>query len=549
MVRPGSVAFILLLAIAARAQAPGGYKTYENKSAEVTFYYPTVYAEVPLPPTEQTLVARFVSKDVPPELKKADPRAYKSVEPQFYIYLFEKPAAVTGAKPDQPADGSKEKEGPSTVREAMEEGSRVTSWEEFEKRFKRSWRLEADPKDDGWYTLVFTGDWGGGNDCKPVGRVYRHEEGGTTYGLYGYTLTPHEKTFAGQMAKVAKGLALADPTANERAGEAIDKIYASGTYSAVDLRKAARQALARGWKAYDTENYLIVHHSKNEALIKRIGRDIEAMRLLYIELFPPVQPMDKLSIVRVCRTKEEYSQYGGPPNTGGYWHPGNEELVFYDYSYTMKQMDDDQRKAMGNRKLTDDDSLLVLYHEAFHQHVYYAVGEFAPHDWFNEGFGDYFSGADIGKTTGKLAKIDPSPWRIHMVKDQCEYGEGFIPLKDVLEAERAVFYNPARARFFYAEAWSFVYFLKTSKEAAANEKWSKILQTYYDTAKTAYAEELKKFGEKPDMREKQIAQFGARKTALKACLDGINIKEMETAWKKYVIEMKDPWPSLRKKHK
>ncbi|MCA8973648.1 MAG: DUF1570 domain-containing protein [Planctomycetes bacterium] len=292
-----------------------------------------------------------------------------------------------------------------------------------------------------------------------------------------------------------------------------------------------------------------MHHAKRDALIKRIGRDIEAMRSLYMELFPPSGPIDKLAIVRICQTKEEYSQYGGPPNTGGYWHPGNEELVFYDYSYTMKQMDEDERKAMGRRKLTDDDSLLVLYHEAFHQYIFYAVGEFAPHDWFNEGYGDYFSGTEISKRSGKVVGVEPSPWRIHLAKDMCEYGEGFVPLKQILEAERAVFYNRARIRFFYAGAWSFVYFLKHSPEVAAHPQWSKLLQTYFDTAKNTYPEELKKLGENPDLGKKQIAQFNVRKAALNATLEGVDLAALEAAWKKYVVEMKDPWPQLRKKHK
>ena len=27
------------------------------------------------------------------------------------------------------------------------------------------------------------------------------------------------------------------------------------------------------------------------------------------------------------KSLDEYHQYGGPPGTGGYWHPGEEELV------------------------------------------------------------------------------------------------------------------------------------------------------------------------------------------------------------------------------
>ncbi|MFM1873174.1 MAG: hypothetical protein RL398_2596 [Planctomycetota bacterium] len=524
------------------AQAPPGFKTYENTQAPLAFYYPTAFGEVPLPPTEQTLVAKFLLKEKPRELKKVDDRAYKAVEPQLLLYKFERPQAVTGGQPKSEDAGK-----PATVREAMEAGSKVTSWEQFVARFK-GWDLVEDPKQPGWFSMTFAGNWSV-PDAKPIGRLVRLQEGGTYFGAYGIALSPYEKAFDRQFEKFAKSIALQEDDAGERAGEQIDRIYADGKFTAVEQRKKARAEMARGWKAFDTQNYLIVHHSKNESLIKRIGRDIEAMRLLYMELFPPKGAIDKLSIVRVCRTKEEYFQYGGPPGSGGFWHPGNEELVFYDYSYTMKTLDDDERKAMGKRKLTDDDSLLVLYHEAFHQYIFYAVGEFAPHDWFNEGYGDYFSGTDIGKSSGRVQGVEPSPWRIHIAKDMCEYGEGFVPLKEILEAERAVFYNRARISFFYAGAWSFVYFLRHAPEAAAHPKWSKILAVYFETAKAAYAEELAKLGEKPDLTQKQVAQFAARKAALKAALDGVDMAELESAWKKYVVAMKDPWPSLRKKRK
>ena len=259
--------------------------------------------------------------------------------------------------------------------------------------------------------------------------------------------------------------------------------------------------------------------------------------------------MDQVAVVRVCRTRDEYHQYGGPPSTGGYWHPGNEELVFFDYSYTMTQLDEDDRKAMGDRKLTSDDSLLVLYHEALHQYMHYAIGEFSPHYWFNEGYGDYFSGAVVGESSGRVLRVDPSPWRIHLAKDMCEFGEGFIALKDILEAERGAFYHPARARNYYAGAWSFVFFLKQSKEAAAHPLWSKLLQTYYDGVKSLYAAELAALGPAPNLEAKGQAGARARVAALKKALEGIDLAELEKVWRKWVVDMKDPWPSKRKKHK
>ncbi|MCA8978276.1 MAG: hypothetical protein KDC98_26345, partial [Planctomycetes bacterium] len=118
------------------AQAPPGFKTYENKLAELAFYYPVAFKEVPVPPTEQTLVARYVLADKPRELKKVSDQVYKAVEPQILVYRFALPTVLTGAAASAPAADDK----PATVREAMEERSRVSSWEEFVKRFQQ-WRL------------------------------------------------------------------------------------------------------------------------------------------------------------------------------------------------------------------------------------------------------------------------------------------------------------------------------------------------------------------------------------------------------------------------
>ncbi|MCU0865586.1 MAG: hypothetical protein MUC36_17510 [Planctomycetes bacterium] len=533
-----------LLAAVATAQAPPGYKTWENKLQRVTFYYPVVFQELPLPPTEQVLVAKYVLKDQPEELKKIDVRMWRQMTPSLEVFCYAATAPVTGG-----ADAAEPEKGPDTLREAMEEQNRVHSWDDFVKRFEQ-WSLFEDSKKPGHYELAWKGEWRY-PVAKPVGYLIKKQDGGSVYGVYGYSYDLGQKTLQTWVGKVAAGMKLAAENLGDKAEAAIDKLYASGKFRDVEGRKKARSAMASGWKALDTENYLIVHHSKNEALIKRIGRDIEAMRLLYIELFPPKGPVDKLSVVRVCRTKDEYHQYGGPPNSGGFWHPGNEELVFYDYSYTMKTLDDDVRKRYDKAKvkLTDDDSLLVLYHEAFHQYIHYAIGEFSPHDWFNEGYGDFFSGAVVGDSSGKVMRIEPSPWRIHVVKDMCEFGIGFIPLKEILEAERAVFYNPARAGHFYAGAWSFVYFLKNSKEAAAHPQWSKLLQLYFDGVKAAYDRELAKLGPEPDLGQRQVAGFAARKAALQAMLKDLDMPALQAAWKKWVVEMKDPWPSQRQKPK
>jgi len=539
--RPLALSFSVLLAATAFAQAPGGYKTYENKQAELTFFYPTAFGEMPLPPTEQVLVAKFLLRQLPEELKKVDERVLKVFEPELLVYCFDLETATTGA-PATEAPPT----GPATVKEAMEANSRVTSWQQFVARFER-WKLVPDSKKPDHFVLEWQEQPIG--NVKPIGYLVRKQEGNSVFGVYGFSLAPHEKRFQSQIQKMAGSIALADEERGSAAAEKIERLYKDGKYRGVEARKKARGALARGWKALDTENYLIVHHSKSDALMKRIGREIEAMRALYTELFPATGEMDSVSVVRVCRTKDEYHQYGGPEGSGGYWHPGNEELVFFDYSYTQKTLDDETKKRMGNRKLTNDDSLVVLYHEAFHQYIHYAIGEFSPHDWFNEGYGDYFSGAALSDNTSRVLRIDPSPWRIHLAKDMCEFGDGFVPLATLLKAERAEFYNRSRAGNYYAAAWSFVYFLKHSKEVAEHELWSKLLDVYLAEIKVAYRTRMEQAGENADLGQKQVAGFEARGVALAKMLEGVDVAELEAQWKRWVVDMKDPWPSKRKKRR
>ena len=514
----------------AAAQAPPGFKTYENKLAPLTFYYSTAFKEVPLPPTEQLLVAKFVLHKTPRELKKVAARVVKAAAPELRIFMFEDRAApVTGG------GESGEPRGPSTVREAMEARSRVDSWEQFVKRVPL--QVEADAGDADVFRLVGKRRFG---KLGVGGRLVRKRIGSTVVGVYAWTLDPHVGKLDKIVDRVARSIDLNDfGGASDLVSQRIDRIYRRSKLTGIEWRKKVRRGLAKGWKALDTDHYLIVHHTKNQGLIKRIARDIEAMRSFYMASFPPTGDVDRVSVLRLCQTKEEYHQYGGPPNTGGYWHPGNEELVLFDYSYTQRTMTAEQKKAMRGRKMSSKDSMLVLRHEAFHQYIFYAIGEFSPHDWFNEGYGDYFSGAVVHSNTGRVRHIKPSPWRVARAKRMAAEGEGWLPLEKILRAERAQFYNRARIGDYYAGAWAFVYFLKHSDEVAAHARWSKILDTYFDAVQGAYAAELRSFGADPTLANKQVAGFEARKKALEATLQGLDLARLESVWRAWVMKMPD----------
>lgn len=551
---------LLVLAAAAilgpHAIAQAGYKTFENKLKGITFVYPTTHAELPLPPTEALVVAKYVMKAQPEEMKRIDERLFQAQTPFLEVFRFSLPTTKTGAgapgggKPDaeKPEAGKPDANKPDAAPASGDVPLEMT-WEQFVAGM-RGYTVTEDKKKPGHFELRMQGGGGarGRGFPEPIGYMVRKVEGNTVLGVAGFSFDVGEKTLVSQVTRMATSLKLLADDAGDRAEADLDKLYASGKYKAVEWRKQARAKMAAGWKAVDTENYLIVHHSTNQGLIRRIARDIEAMRAFYGEQFPPSKPIDAVAVVRVCRTLDEYHEYGGPQGTGGYWHPGNEELVFFDYSYTMQQMDSREKRALGGQRLTDDDSLLVLYHEALHQYMHYAVGQFAPHDWFNEGYGDYFSGAVVGESTGRVVRVDPSPWRIHVAKDMLEFGDGYLSLKDVLHADRTTFYNPQRAGNYYAAAWSFVFFLKHDKGALAHPQWSKLLATYYATVKEVYAAESKGLDD-DDRGGREVASFKARKAALAKTLEGIDLVALEAAWKKYVVGMRDPWPALRKKRR
>lgn len=556
---------LLVLAAAAilgpHAIAQAGYKTFENKLKGITFVYPTTHAELPLPPTEALVVAKYVMKAQPEEMKRIDERLFQAQTPFLEVFRFSLPTTKTGGPAPTPAGGKPEAGKPDAGKPdaGKPDAAPATggtplemTWEQFVAGI-RGYTVTEDKKKAGHYELRLRGGGGDGGargrgGAEPIGYMVRKVEGNTVLGVAGFSFDVGEKTLVSQVTRMATSLKLLADDAGDRAEADLDKLYASGKYKAVEWRKQARAKMAAGWKALDTENYLIVHHSTNQGLIRRIARDIEAMRAFYGEQFPPSKPIDAVAVVRVCRTLDEYHEYGGPQGTGGYWHPGNEELVFFDYSYTMQQMDSREKRALGGQRLTDDDSLLVLYHEALHQYMHYAVGQFAPHDWFNEGYGDYFSGAVVGESTGRVVRVDPSPWRIHVAKDMLEFGDGYLSLKDVLHADRTTFYNPQRAGNYYAAAWSFVFFLKHDKAALAHPQWSKLLATYYATVKEVYAAESKGLDD-DDRGGREVASFKARKAALAKTLEGIDLVVLEAAWKKYVVGMRDPWPALRKKRR
>lgn len=344
-----------------------------------------------------------------------------------------------------------------------------------------------------------------------------------------------------------------------------------------ERRKEIERGLVKGWSILVSpkKQYLVVYNSKkgkNDKLARTLAERLEAIRAqCYEREFPPAAPIASISIVRICGDDVEYRQYGGPSGTAGYWSYDAQELAFYDAS---------------PGRAVDDDTLATLYHEGFHQYVYYAVGRVSPHPWFNEGHGDYYAGA---RFDGKTFAIRPFSWRVQRVLSAVANGDrtlgqvdgeddvdrdrrkqrGFAPLRDLIRYDKAAYYKTPSV--CYAQGWSLVYFLRevAPKNPDLPASWAQILPTYFRVLKEEVAaasaaptgtetpapggEAPAPGGEAPAPAEGETPtgipvarDLGTSKAALEkaraTAFEGVDLEALQTAWIEFVRSLERTKP-------
>jgi hypothetical protein len=315
-------------------------------------------------------------------------------------------------------------------------------------------------------------------------------------------------------------------------------------------RLQAEIAKAPGWVLYETPNYFIISNNPDADFIEELKRRLEAIREVYEKDYPiekalaakraraerattdagskttpadgdgeeegesesaaaskpgaePADPMERsrTSVVRVCLNQDQYHSYGGPGGSAGYWNSRDEELVVYD------------DKASGGR----GDTWITLNHEAFHQYIFYFYGNIAPHSWYNEGTGDYYSGYQINKR-GKF-ELERNDWRLRTIQQNIREAR-YCPLKELVKWTQSQYYGNNEYKLGggdnYAQGWAFVYFLRTGKKNKAkgwDPAWDGILETYLDT----------------------LAGSGDLDEAIDKAFAGVDWIAMEEAWKEYTL--------------
>ncbi|MEO6708390.1 MAG: hypothetical protein ABI054_05045, partial [Planctomycetota bacterium] len=253
-----------------------------------------------------------------------------------------------------------------------------------------------------------------------------------------------------------------------------------------------------GWTLYETPNYFIISNNPDKDFITELKLRLEAIRTCYEETYPaekvlqlkklhdeaeakrkgaepkpdpaegagetPDDPRSRAkrvdevtdsrcSVVRVVANRDQYSSYGGPGGSAGYFSSSDEELVIYD------------DKAVGGRNNT----WATMNHEAFHQYIFCFFGNLSPHSWYNEGTGDFYAGYQLKNNRFELKPFD---WRVSTIKDELRKRDSgkqtYVPLKELVRYDRDHYYDikngGERAGENYAQGWSFIWFLRTGQK-------------------------------------------------------------------------------------
>lgn len=534
------IAVCAWIGLSPSADAQRGFDTKRVPGQGLQYLEPRGYDWMPVQPYEDWIVLKYTKK------KAADAEAdlIRGYVPQFSIVRIDwtpdlevqsDGRTTTGNNDDKPAEKSGE-DGEGKAEEASEEAppppppiNSALRW--FDQR-SGGWRMTA-PKEgrerNGYqgteYTMLppekFRGD--------AVGWAYVwRKDRERTYIIFGRCSSADLAEEQRVWWEVATKMQFSEPVASEasKIRAKWERTYSRKKLLDPEFRIRVRERLGGSWDADDTENYIVVYNTKDQPLVRRILKDVEAMRSEYERLFPSVAPVTAVSTVRVCADLDEYMLYGGMQGSAGYWNWFTEELVLYDATVREK-----------GEKTDKSNTFIVLYHEAFHQYIHYSAGQLAPHSWFNEGHGDFFSGANV--TGSKVKEVGANPWRNDYIKKVVE-ANASVPWSDILYYEQPDYYR--RPGLCYAQGWSMIYFLNTSKAVARHPQWRHILKNYFETLKELWTEALAKLkldgsDEIPPARAE--AEQNVRRKACELTFKDIDIPALDDEWKQFVRDM--PW--------
>lgn len=237
---------------------------------------------------------------------------------------------------------------------------------------------------------------------------------------------------------------------------------------------ASRQAVIDGirnlkdWWYVETKHYIILSNlkSRSSILVRRLQTDLDSLHGFYERLLPPRVAISAVSQIRIFNTAEEYNRYVGEDRTwtAGLWVPHTTELVV-------------KPAEWGNNSQQRDQILRIIYHEAFHQYVFYALQRLTPAAWFNEGHAAFFDSMDI---SGGRFDAQEDPAKAQRVVELIEAGHADV--ESILAMSYETFYarHEELLRDNYVLAWAVVYYLRKGGPSESPPVYANVITRYVD---------------------------------------------------------------------
>lgn len=200
--------------------------------------------------------------------------------------------------------------------------------------------------------------------------------------------------------------------------------------------------------AVDTDHFHVATNS-TKFQAEKLGVHLERIHALYEEALPDIKPDGSRIGVVLFDSADQFKACGLPEGVAGVYFPVLQTLFL----------------AWNP---AEQDMLIVVYHEAFHAFLDYAL-QGAPH-WINEGLADYFGAFKWDDKSGQfLHRVNW--WRLDNIQDMFRANRT-TRLEKFLTAPGMYGQNAA---LNYAQAWSLIWFMKKYKAG----KYSMTLRFYF----------------------------------------------------------------------
>ena len=218
----------------------------------------------------------------------------------------------------------------------------------------------------------------------------------------------------------------------------------------------------KDWWYVETKNYVIKSNLtyNDRSLVLIIQKDLEIMHKAYTAFFPPIKEIDEVSVVTVFNTRKEYQQYI-PADYGwsnGIWMPGRKELVI-------------SPNYEDNRKVSNEEMLPTIYHEAFHQYFFYALDYVQTPTWYNEGHAILFEPSIIDRA-GKTVVVRENDRQMKVLEYLIKKNK--VKLKDIMLSSPDDFYKKGHLEHNYAVSWAHVYFFRKAGHMYKDRNYERV---------------------------------------------------------------------------